>query len=287
MIMNAQFEGKRTNDKLIRTKVFSQSLDQIWERCTTAEGIKSWLGDPINFSLHPGGPFYLKPASEVNQLNTEDCTILTVLPKRLISFSLSVPERFEEARKSGLKTWAILEFEPVSWNETRIVLTHLGWPSDSSWKTVQESYSAVWDIALKRLAAFDEKISEKSKAAAVGIGGVFFKCEDPKKLKEWYHNYLGLETNEYGATFEWLLADGSGRKGMTQWSLFSSSTKYFAPSVKDYMINYRVENIEHLIENLKGKGIQFTDELEVYEYGKFIHLLDPEGNKIELWESPD
>jgi hypothetical protein len=80
-----------------------------------------------------------------------------------------------------------------------------------------------------------------------GIGGVFFKCKDPKKLTEWYQKNLGLETNPYGATFEWYEGSDSTKKAQTQWTPFPESTKYFEPSSKDFMINYRVENLEALV----------------------------------------
>ena len=120
-----------------------------------------------------------------------------------------------------------------------------------------------------------------------GLGGIFFKCEDPKNMKDWYRKHFGLKTDEYGATFEWRSAEAPTEKGQTVWSPFKQDTTYFAPSSKEYMINYRVENLEWLVDQLKKEGISFIDEIETYEYGKFIHLLDPEGNKIELWEPID
>jgi predicted enzyme related to lactoylglutathione lyase len=120
-----------------------------------------------------------------------------------------------------------------------------------------------------------------------GIGGIFFKCKDPKKMTEWYHTHLGLTTNPYGATFEWYEADDSTKKGQTQWTPFSETTKYFQPSEKDFMINYRVANLEALVEELKKEGVTIVDKIETYDYGKFVHILDMEGNKIELWEPVD
>ena len=120
-----------------------------------------------------------------------------------------------------------------------------------------------------------------------GIGGIFFKCKDPKTLNEWYKIHLGLNTNEYGATFEWRQADDSSKTGSTQWSPFKESTKYFEPSTKDYMINYRVENLEELVKLLKEENVTIIDAIETADYGKFIHILDLEGNKIELWEPVD
>lgn len=120
-----------------------------------------------------------------------------------------------------------------------------------------------------------------------GIGGIFFKCQDPDSLRNWYRDHLGLVTNEYGSLFEFRLNDDPEKKGYLQWSTFSSDTKYIEPSKKEFMINYRVHDIEKLVEMLKEEGVSILDEIESYEYGKFVHVLDPEGNKIELWEPID
>jgi len=117
-----------------------------------------------------------------------------------------------------------------------------------------------------------------------GIGGIFFKCQDPKKMMEWYQKHLGVNTNDYGATFEWYEDAEGKKKGATQWSPFAETTKYFAPSTKDFMINYRVENLVELVEELKKEGVTVLDAIESFDYGKFVHILDAEGNKIELWE---
>lgn len=120
-----------------------------------------------------------------------------------------------------------------------------------------------------------------------GIGGIFFKCKDPKKMREWYQTNLGLNTNQYGAVFEWFQGADSTKKGFTQWSPFSEKTKYFEPSIKDFMINYRVEDLKTLVEELKKSGVTVTDTIETASYGKFVHILDLENNKIELWEPND
>ena len=120
-----------------------------------------------------------------------------------------------------------------------------------------------------------------------GIGGIFFKCKDPKKVTEWYHQHLGLDTNPYGATFEWYEGEDSTKKAQTQWTPFPESTKYFEPSKQDFMINYRVENLEALVEELKKENVTIVDKIETYDYGKFVHILDGEGNKVQLWEAID
>ncbi|MEP7196207.1 MAG: VOC family protein [Saprospiraceae bacterium] len=119
------------------------------------------------------------------------------------------------------------------------------------------------------------------------IGGIFFKCKEPKKMREWYNVHLGLNTNQYGAVFEWRHSEDSTKKGFSQWSPFSEKTKYFEPSTKDFMINYRVENLVLLVEELRKEGVTITDSIQSVEYGKFVHIMDMEENKIELWEPND
>lgn len=139
--------------------------------------------------------------------------------------------------------------------------------------------------------AFNNFITTKTNDASIkkatGIGGIFFKCKDPKAVREWYSKHLGLEVNNYGSVFEWRQGTDTTKKGFTQWSPFKENTKYFLPSTKDFMINYRVENLDKLIEQLKKDGVTITDTIEKVDYGKFVHIMDLEGNKIELWEPND
>jgi predicted enzyme related to lactoylglutathione lyase len=119
------------------------------------------------------------------------------------------------------------------------------------------------------------------------IGGIFFKCDDPANVRDWYNRHLGLNTTEYGATFEWRHADAPDKKGLTAWNTFARNTDYFGSTGKEFMVNFRVENLEWLLEELKKEGIEQVGEMQVYDYGKFAHIMDPEGNKIELWEAFD
>jgi predicted enzyme related to lactoylglutathione lyase len=129
--------------------------------------------------------------------------------------------------------------------------------------------------------------ADSKQGRVTGIGGIFFKCKSPQKMKEWYQANLGLNTDKYGAVFEWFQGADSTKKGFSQWSPFKETTKYFEPSTKDYMINYRVENLESLVQELKKNGVTVVDTIESVEYGKFVHILDIEGNKLELWEAND
>lgn len=120
-----------------------------------------------------------------------------------------------------------------------------------------------------------------------GVGGIFFKCADPEKMRNWYSENLGLVTNEYGSLFEFRNAEKKEEINYLQWSPFAENTKYFEPSKKEFMINYRVDNLVELVDELKKSGVTICDEIEEFEYGKFVHIMDPEGNKIELWQPVD
>lgn len=123
------------------------------------------------------------------------------------------------------------------------------------------------------------------KKRVTGIGGIFFKSENPNETKDWYKNHLGLNTDDYGCTFWW--KDNDGNEASTQWSPFKKDTNYFEPSKKEFMMNFRVHDLKTLLEVLKDEGVSVIGEIEEYDYGKFGWILDPEGNKIELWEPID
>ncbi len=118
-----------------------------------------------------------------------------------------------------------------------------------------------------------------------GIGGIFFKAKDPVAVKNWYNKHLGLETDQWGCTFWW--KDREGDDCSTQWSPMDEKTVHFEPSKKQFMMNYRVENLEGLLAVLREEGVEVLDEIQEVEEGKFGWIMDPEGNKIELWEPND
>ena len=127
------------------------------------------------------------------------------------------------------------------------------------------------------------------KKRVTGIGGVFFKTEDPEKTKEWYKKHLGFDTTPWGCSFLWNEIDNPNAKApaRTEWSPFSKDSKHFEPSQKPFMFNYRVENLVELLKVLKEEGVEVIGEIQEYPYGKFGWIMDPEGNKIELWEPVD
>lgn len=120
-----------------------------------------------------------------------------------------------------------------------------------------------------------------------GIGGIFFFSDNPAQTREWYAKNLGLDVNEWGSTFQSRNINEPDEINNLQWSPFKNGSEYFAPSKKEFMVNYRVQNIEALITNLKASGVTILDEIEAFDYGKFVHIMDSEGNKIELWEPID
>ncbi len=120
-----------------------------------------------------------------------------------------------------------------------------------------------------------------------GIGGIFFKCSNRDSLMKWYNKNLGMNMEEYGCNFAWRHYDDSTQKGFTLWAPFGNKTKYFNPSTKDFMMNYRVENLEWLLGELKKEGIVPIDKIDSTSYGNFVHIMDLEGNKIELWQPDD
>lgn len=132
-----------------------------------------------------------------------------------------------------------------------------------------------------------EEMANDTTPRVTGIGGIFFFSDNPEDTKEWYSTNLGLEVNEWGSSFEFRNAHRPDEINYLQWSPFKKGSKYFEPSKKEFMINYRVQNIEGLVRNLKANGVTILDEIETYDYGKFVHILDAEGNKIELWEPVD
>ncbi|UTN02974.1 VOC family protein [Flavobacterium bizetiae] len=126
--------------------------------------------------------------------------------------------------------------------------------------------------------------ADKTTPKVTGIGGVFFFSDNPKETREWYAKNLGFDVNDWGSTFESRDINKPEEISSLQWSPFKKGDEYFSPSKKDFMINYRVQNIEGLVDQLKENGVTVLDAIETYDYGKFVHIMDADGNKIELWE---
>ena len=120
----------------------------------------------------------------------------------------------------------------------------------------------------------------------IGVGGVFFKSKDPAALRAWYQKHLGIESETWGATFNWETPEtkAQNKEFSTAWNPFPENTTYYAPSEKPFMINYIVADLKGLVAALKTEGVELVGEMQEEAYGKFAWIMDPEGNKIELWE---
>lgn len=147
-----------------------------------------------------------------------------------------------------------------------------------------ESHERLAQVIVDKIKAkyFGQAKVEVPEQRVTGIGGFFFKSKNPKELVAWYGKHLGLKTDDYGSTFWW--KDKEGNDCSTQWSPFADNTTYFAPSEKQFMQNFRVNDLEGLLKKLSHEGVTIVGDMETYEYGKFGWILDSEGNKIELWE---
>ncbi len=120
-----------------------------------------------------------------------------------------------------------------------------------------------------------------------GIGGVFFKARDPKALGAWYRDNLGLDVSEWGGVvFQWQTPEYPQPDGSTIWSIFPADSKYFAPSESPFMINFRVDDLDAMLASLRAKGCAVDEKTQDSEYGKFGWVMDPEGNRVELWQPP-
>ena len=172
------------------------------------------------------------------------------------------------------------EFNYLTQADNVLLSPHVaGWTYESNIKlaeTIVKKIAVLFNLQ-KEVAATEPKVT--------GLGGFFFKAENPKELKKWYTETLGLPTDDYGYTFWWHHKNGT--PGSTQWSIFDQETDYLEPSTKPYMQNFRVQNLKKLLEKLSHKGVTKVGDLQTYEYGSFAWVLDPEGNKIELWEPID
>ena len=128
--------------------------------------------------------------------------------------------------------------------------------------------------------------SDDSKAKVIGIGGIFFYSDNIQETKDWYTKNLGIEINAWGSSsFDSRNLDNPEEINTLQWCPFKKESDHFSPSKNEFMINYRVQNIENLVNELRENGVTILDEIASYDYGKFIHILDSQGNKIELWEA--
>lgn len=186
---------------------------------------------------------------------------------------LSFENLFDEENKNE-------SFEYLRQAENVLLTPHVaGWTFESHEKLAQTIVNKIKNV-------YSDKPKEETKLKRVtGLGGFFFKSQNPQLLKDWYKNHLDLPVDDYGCTFWW--KNKKGEECSTQWSPFKEDTNYFDPSKKEFMQNFRVDNLEELLKKLSEVGVTIIGEMETYDYGKFGWILDLEGNKIELWEPID
>lgn len=227
----------------------------------------------------------------------------------------------------GLEPGRRVEWECIEsvreWTGTRIVFeitekenlnflnfSHTGWPEEGelfakcnfNWGRYLKSlkdlcetgkgspFDAAGDLTEVRAVTGGDRGPEDTVSARVtGIGGVFFKSSDPGKLQDWYARHLGLHglAGEGGGVFQWREMNPPHTVAHTVWGLFTETTAYFYPSEKPFMLNFRVSDLDSLLARLKGEGVTVVGDTETYDYGKFGWIMDPEGNKIELWQPND
>jgi len=230
-------------------------------------------------------PFWLINTARGTAVVTKD--LATALQNgKIIGAALDVLEYEKGSFENLFENKALPEaFRNLIHSENVLLSPHVaGWTVESKIKLAQTIIDKIKDIFVS--SNNDKTTSQETITKRVtGIGGVFFKVDNPKETKDWYATHLGLNTDDYGCTFWW--KDKQGKDATTQWSPFKKDTSYFEPSKKEFMMNFRVHDLKKLLANLKNEGVTIVGDIEEYEYGKFGWIVDLEGNKIELWEPID
>jgi D-3-phosphoglycerate dehydrogenase / 2-oxoglutarate reductase len=228
-------------------------------------------------------PFYLINTARGSAVVTNHL-VEALISKKILGACLDVLEYEKLSFENLFENETFPEaFDYLIHAENVLLSPHIaGWTVESKIKLAQTIVDKIKAIFFKSEIVVESKNEIKR---VTGIGGLFFKTENPTKLKEWYKNHLGFNVDDWGCTFWWNKSDG--KPASTQWSPFKNDTTYFSPSKKEYMFNYRVDNLKKLLDKLKEEGVTIVGKVEEYEYGKFGWILDPDGNKIELWEPID
>lgn len=227
-------------------------------------------------------PFWLINTSRGKNVDTADL-VEALQEGKVIGAGLDVLE-YEKLSFESLFTDHRPEALQYLLDSENVLLTpHIaGWTYESHEKLAQ----TIVDKIKQQYGLFIPHNSAPNKEASVtGIGGIFFKSKDPKALKSWYATHLGIPVDDYGWSFWW--KDAKGNDAMTQWSPVEAGTRYFEPSDKEFMLNFRVHHLKQLLTELAAQGVTIIGNPETYDYGTFAWILDPEGHKIELWEPID
>ena len=260
------------------------SLDELQEKADVVSLHIPWTPETDKMVDAPfiqnfSKPFWLINTSRGKNVVTSD--LVEALEKgKILGAGLDVLEYEKLSFETLFEGEKPQAFEDLLAAKNVLLTPHIaGWTIESKEKLAQTIVDKI------KVIYFGTTAENQIVKRVTGLGGFFFKSEKPKELVSWYQEYLGLKTDEYGSTFWW--KDKEGNDCSTQWSPFSSDTKYFNPSEKAFMMNFRVANLERLLKELAEKGVTIVGEVETYEYGKFGWILDPEKNKIELWEPID
>lgn len=227
-------------------------------------------------------PFYFINTARGSAVVTDDL-VTALIHKKILGACLDVLEYEKLSFENLFEDDNLPEaFNYLIHAENVLLSPHVaGWTVESKIKlaqTIVDKVEAIFYSEGKTKSIEDPK-------RVTGIGGLFFKTDDPEKLKKWYKTHLDFNVDDWGCTFWW--KDKKGNDASTQWSPFKSDTNYFSPSKKEFMFNYRVKNLKALLAKLKEENVTVIGEIEEYDYGKFGWILDPDGNKIELWEPID
>jgi|GEM_PF-318149 len=183
------------------------------------------------------------------------------------SYEWTIPDTDQSQR--GVNNYQLFK------KDGRWFIHHMVWSSETEDEMIPDQY------------LYADQQSKKM-AKVTGIGGVFFACKDPKAQAKWYEEHLGIQSEDWGGTaFKWHPIDDKETVATTTWGPFKRNNDYFKPGKKSHMINYRVDNLDELLSNLKKAGIEQVGDIDSFEYGRFAWIMDPEGNKIELWEPID
>lgn len=227
-------------------------------------------------------PFYIINTARGSAVVTNDL-VDGLISKKVLGACLDVLEYEKLSFENLFEEEALPEAFDYLINAENVLLSpHIaGWTVESEIKLAQTIVNKVEALFFSK----GQSISAGELKRVTGIGGLFFKTKDPVTLKKWYKEHLGFNIDDWGCTFWW--QESNGKPASTQWSPFESDTHYFLPSKKDYMFNYRVADLKKLLLKLKEEGVVIVGEMEEFEYGKFGWIIDPEGNKIELWEPND
>ena len=224
-------------------------------------------------------PFWLLNTSRGKNVVTVDLAA-ALQSRKILGAGLDVIE-YENLSFETLNSDTLPEAYQYLLQSKNVLLTpHIaGWTVESQERLAQVIVDKIKDKYFGREWTIGEEVR------VTGVGGVFFKSGNPKELVAWYGKHLGFKIDDYGSTFWW--KDKNGNDCSTQWSPFKADTTYFQPSEKQFMQNFRVANLEVLLHNLAEEGVTIVGKMETHDYGKFGWILDPEGNKIELWEPID